>query len=127
MHKIISKHFNNAQYFGFTGTPIFEIIIKHKMEELQMICLKNVFILILIKDAIKDENVLGFSVDYVKTFTYKNNMNDEEVEAIDTDEVLLDDMRINLVVSDVLDHYTMKTRNKEYNALFTTFINTNVD
>ena len=24
MHKAINKHFNNAQYFGFTGTPRFE-------------------------------------------------------------------------------------------------------
>jgi type I restriction enzyme R subunit len=24
MHKEIKKHFNQAQYFGFTGTPIFE-------------------------------------------------------------------------------------------------------
>lgn len=67
MHKAINKHFNNAQYFGFTGTPRF---FENKSQEGRVTadlfekCLHTY----LIKDAINDGNVLGFSVEYIRTF-----------------------------------------------------------
>lgn len=118
MHKTISKTFTNAQYFGFTGTPRFE---ENKSQDGRSTadifgkCLHTY----LIKDAIKDGNVLGFSVDYFKTIEFSGNENDNEmVEGIDTDEVFLDDFRINMIVKDILDHHNTKTRDKKYNALF---------
>lgn len=66
MHRDISRHFQQAQYFGFTGTPRFE---ENKSQDgrstadLFEKCLHTY----LIKDAIHDNNVLGFSVEYIKT------------------------------------------------------------
>ena len=85
MHKQIAKTFTNAQYFGFTGTPRFE---ENKSQDGRSTadifekCLHTY----LIKDAINDGNVLGFSVDYVKTIESNiDDSNDERVQAIDTD------------------------------------------
>ncbi len=61
--KNIVKFFRNSQLFGFTGTPIFEQnhINKRTTGEIFNDCLHTY----LIKDAIADENVLGFLVEYV--------------------------------------------------------------
>lgn len=119
MHKSINKHFKNAQYFGFTGTPRF---YENKSQEgrvtadLFETCLHSY----LIKDAIKDGNVLGFSVEYVKTFdgAFEED-DDEKVKAIDKEEVFMSDKRIDLVANHIIDNHNAKTRNKEYTAIFT--------
>ena len=119
MHKIISNHFTNAQYFGFTGTPRFEINKAQDGRTTADIfekCLHTY----LIKDAIKDENVLGFSVDYISTMQAKENIADEKVQAIDTKEVFLSDERLALVVNNILEHHKSKTRDGMYNSLFAT-------
>lgn len=119
MHKMIKKKFPRAQYFGFTGTPrfaenasqdgrttadIFEKLVHHY----------------LIKNAIADGNVLGFNVDYVRTISSTVDIeDDEEVEAIDTEEVLMDDQRISNIVDYVLKIHNSKTNNRRYNAIFT--------
>lgn len=119
MHKAINKHFSNAQYFGFTGTPRFE---ENKSQDgrstadLFEKCLHHY----LIKDAIKDNNVLGFSVEYIKTFEGQFDENDDtKVKAIDTDEVIMSDTRIGLVTEHIVKYHSMKTRNMEYTAIFT--------
>ena len=63
-HKNIVKFFSNLQIFGFTGTPIFVENAKqeHTTKEVFSDCLHRY----LIKDAIADENVLGFLVEYYK-------------------------------------------------------------
>ena len=62
-HKNIVKFFNNIQLFGFTGTPIFvENANLHTTAEVFGDCMHRY----LIKDAIADENVLGFLVEYYK-------------------------------------------------------------
>ena len=118
MHKTISKTFTNAQYFGFTGTPRFE---ENKSQDGRSTadifdkCLHTY----LIKDAIKDENVLGFSVDYIKTLNINiDEENDEMVEGIDTDEVFMSDERVAMIASHILKHHNVKTRDRKYNALF---------
>lgn len=69
MHKDIVRHFQKAQFFGFTGTPRFEVNgkvegkITQTTEMLFGECVHNY----LIKDAIFDNNVLGFHVEYIKT------------------------------------------------------------
>lgn len=119
MHKMIKKKFPKAQYFGFTGTPrfpenasqdgrttadIFEKLVHHY----------------LIKNAIADGNVLGFNVDYVRTISATVDIeDDEEVEAIDTEEVLMDDQRISNIVEYILKIHNAKTNNRKYNAIFT--------
>lgn len=119
MHRQIAKTFGKAQYFGFTGTPRFKENPSQDGRSTADIfekCLHTY----LIKDAIKDENVLGFSVDYMK-FVEFNGKTEEDlmVEGIDTDEVFMSDDRIRLIAQDIVDHHNVKTRDKKYNAIFT--------
>lgn len=118
MHKEIKKHFNNAQYFGFTGTPIFEENAGHGLAT------GNLFgkqmHTYMIKDGINDNNILGFKVDYIKTFSLNLNITDDDVEAIDTTEVLESDERVNAIVNKIIQIHPIKTHSKEYNAIFTT-------
>lgn len=120
MHRQISKTFTNAQYFGFTGTPRFKENPSQDGRSTADIfekCLHTY----LIKDAIKDGNVLGFSVDYMKFVDYNSNQTEEDVmvEGIDTEEVFMADDRVRLIAQDIIDHHNTKTRDKKYNAIFT--------
>ncbi|MED1745748.1 type I restriction endonuclease subunit R [Brevibacillus borstelensis] len=119
MHKLINKHFKQAQYFGFTGTPLFE---ENKSPDGRVTadifekCLHTY----LIKDAIHDGNVLGFSVDYVKTVDVKIDENDKtKVKGIFTDEVWMHDDRIRMIAEHILTHHDRKSRSKGYTGLFT--------
>lgn len=119
MHRQISKTFTNAQYFGFTGTPRFKENPSQDGRSTADIfekCLHTY----LIKDAIKDGNVLGFSVDYMKFVDYNSNQTEEDVmvEGIDTEEVFMADDRVRLIAQDIIDHHNTKTRDRKYNALF---------
>ncbi|GGC88071.1 type-1 restriction enzyme R protein [Thalassobacillus devorans] len=119
MHTKISQHFQNAQYFGFTGTPR---LPENKSQDgrttadLFEKCLHTY----LIKEAIRDGNVLGFSVEYHRTFNATINEEDQtKVQGIDTDEIWMDDMRMNLVARNILDHHEQRSRSKGYSAIFT--------
>jgi type I restriction enzyme, R subunit len=118
MHKEIKKHFNQAQYFGFTGTPIFEDQAGNGLATGNLFG-KQVHTY-MIKDGIKDNNVLGFKVDYIKTFSVNLNITDDDVEAIDTTEVLESDQRVESIVNKIIQIHPIKTHNKEYNAIFAT-------
>lgn len=120
MHRQISKTFTNAQYFGFTGTPRFKENPSQDGRSTADIfekCLHTY----LIKDAIKDGNVLGFSVDYMKFVDYNSNQTEEDVmvEGIDIEEVFMADDRVRLIAQDIINHHNTKTRDRKYNALFT--------
>ena len=119
MHRQISKTFSKAQYFGFTGTPRFKENPSQDGRSTADIfekCLHTY----LIKDAIKDGNVLGFSVDYIKFIEYSGKTEEDiMVEGIDTDEVFMADERVNLIAQDIIDHHNIKTRDRKYNALLT--------
>lgn len=72
-HKAIKEFFPNAQLFGFTGTPIFEDNANYKQidgTEGTFVTTKDIFQKQLhaytITNAIDDENVLRFHVDYFK-------------------------------------------------------------
>ena len=119
MHKAINKHFINAQYFGFTGTPRF---FENRSQEGRVTadlfekCLHTY----LIKDAISDGNVLGFSVEYIKTFDGDiDESDDTRVAAIDKDEVFMADTRIENIANHIIKNHNGKTRNKEYTAILT--------
>lgn len=119
MHRQISKTFSKAQYFGFTGTPRFKENPSQDGRSTADIfekCLHTY----LIKDAIKDENVLGFSVDYMKFVEWSGKTEEDiMVEGIDTDEVFMADERIGIIAQDIINHHNVKTRDRKYNALFT--------
>jgi type I restriction enzyme, R subunit len=118
MRKEIDQHFQDAQYFGFTGTPRF---VENKSQDgrttadLFEKCLHHY----LIKDAIRDGNVLGFSVEYIRTFNAKiDETDDTEVHAINTDEVWHDERRLNLVADHILANHLRRSKSKQYCAMF---------
>ena len=117
MHTNITGFFNKVQYFGFTGTPIFSDNSNNNKttadlfgERLHTYSIKN---------AIGDENVLGFSVEYIRTFKGKD-IADTEVEAIDTKEVLEDPIRLELITDYIITNHNRKTFDKKYTSIFAT-------
>lgn len=121
-HKRICAFFRNHQMFGFTGTPIFAENAAAK--DGRKYTTKDLFHQQLhsyvITDAIKDENVLKFAVEYVGRYQQKDGAAtnlDINVEAIDTKEMLESDVRLEKITDYVIDHHAIKTRNKEFTAM----------
>lgn len=118
MHKIIVKNFKNFHMFGFTGTPIFAQNAKNNSNP-TFCTTKQAFGEKLhtytIVDAINDGNVLPFRIDYVNTIKSKEDIEDENVNAINTEEVLSSHERIAKVVEYIISHFDQKTiRNSLY-------------
>ncbi|QUH24210.1 type I restriction endonuclease subunit R [Methanobacterium alkalithermotolerans] len=115
MHKKITGFFTNLQYFGFTGTPIFAVNSNKKRTTRDIFGEKlHTYV---IKDAIHDQNVLGFCVEYLGT--YKNKaVIDIEVEDIDRKEVMESDLRLEKIVEYIINNHDKKTYNREFNAIF---------
>ena len=118
MHKIIVKNFKNFHMFGFTGTPIFAQNAKNNSNT-TFCTTKQAFGEKLhtytIVDAINDGNVLPFRIDYVNTIKPKEDIEDENVNAINTEEVLSSHERIAKVVEYIINHFDQKTiRNSLY-------------
>lgn len=121
-HKRIKEYFNNIQMFGFTGTPIFaENAVKNELgkrttSELFGDCLHKY----VITDAIRDENVLKFSVEYVGKYKKKDTATDIdiEVEDIDRDELMESPQRLNKIADFIIQHHNRKTYNREFTAMF---------
>ncbi len=124
-HDDIKKYFGNAQLFGFTGTPIFvDNSIKNERgkrttKDLFDECLHKY----VITDAIRDENVLRFTVEYVGKYRRKDDTRTEidiEVEAIDTKELMESPQRLEKIVDYIIANHEKKTHNKEFSAMFCT-------
>ena len=122
-HNRIKKFFNNHQMFGFTGTPIFaDNAVKNQLgkrttKELFEDCLHKY----VITDAIRDENVLKFSIEYVGRYKQKQtslNFVDIDVEAIDTKELLESPDRLNKITDYIIQNHSRKTHNKAFTAMF---------
>lgn len=116
LHRKISKAFKKYHMFGFTGTPIYAKN-QNKTNALGIVTTEQLFGERLhaytIVDAIRDGNVLPFSIDYLNTFAVNRQTEDEEVSGIDTSEVLCQPSRIANNVSYLLKHYDQKTKRKE--------------
>ena len=115
MHDIITTFFNNLQYFGFTGTPIFAINSIDGMTTKSLF--KDRLHTYVIQDAIKDGNVLGFSVEYLGKYRNKATL-DIEVEDIDRKELMESDDRLGKIVDFIIANHDRKTYNREFNAIF---------
>lgn len=138
MHGQIEKHFANANYIGFTGTPIFE---KNKGTDGRTTAdifpagdkLDSCLHRYMIKDAIADGNVLRFSVEYQRTIFARSiqakgidpeQLDDPEYckhHNIDIDNLLHDPLRIHNVATQIMEHheqYTHLQNNDIYTALF---------
>lgn len=116
MHEDITKFFTNTQCFGFTGTPILaENNNKNRTtKDLFEKCLHTY----VITDAIADNNVLGFTVEYESTFRKKEDAKDLKVEDIDRDEVFISDERVSNIVDFIINNYKRKTYSKEFTSMF---------
>ncbi len=100
-HKNIVKFFSNTQIFGFTGTPIFaeNSVGDHTTKEIFGKCLHRY----LIKDAIADENVLGFLVEYYNGNEVTNMMSED---------------RMREIAKFILNNFHKSTFDGEFDALF---------
>ena len=119
----ITNYFQKSQLFGFTGTPIFadnankNELGKRTTKDLFGSCLHKY----VITDAIRDQNVLRFGIEYVGKYKQKGNtLIDIEVEDIDKSEVLNDTKRLEKIADYIIAYHGQKTFNKEYSALFAT-------
>lgn len=121
-HNRIKSFFTNAQLFGFTGTPIFAD--NANKNELGTRTTKDLFEDCLhkyvITDAIKDENVLKFSVEYVGRYKQKGTATeiDIEVEDIDIQQLMEDNGRLEKIADYIIAHHNRKTHNRDYSAMF---------
>ncbi|MCE3296026.1 MAG: deoxyribonuclease HsdR [Crocinitomicaceae bacterium] len=119
-HDGIKKFFPNSQMFGFTGTPIFEQNAgsneygKRTTSMLFEECLHKY----VITDAIRDENVLKFSIEYISTFKKKDHIIDINVEDIDEMEVMNAPQRLNSIVDYIIANHGRKTHNREFTSIF---------
>ncbi|MCF8277918.1 MAG: type I restriction endonuclease subunit R [Flavobacteriales bacterium] len=120
-HRRIAQYFKNHQLFGFTGTPIFadnamsNELGKRTTKDLFQTCLHKY----VITDAIRDQNVLRFHVEYYRTVKRKGEITeDTKVEDIDTKEVLESDERMEKVVDHIIQYHDQKTHNRAYSAMF---------
>ncbi|MBP3851664.1 MAG: type I restriction endonuclease subunit R [Erysipelotrichaceae bacterium] len=137
MNAQIRKHFQNSNYIGFTGTPIFkenkgphgqttaDIFHSGKLDP----CIHKY----MIKEAIADGNVLRFSVEYMRSISV-TNIKDSKIDPkalddaeyckrhkIDLDELYHSDERIAAISEDILEHLNQHTRlenNNVYTAIF---------
>ncbi|MDE6020866.1 MAG: type I restriction endonuclease subunit R [Ruminococcus sp.] len=136
MHVDIKKHFANANYIGFTGTPIFEpnkgsdgrttadIFNAGKLDP----CLHRY----MIKDAIADGNVLRFSVEYQRTIFAHDiavkgidpeNLDDPEycrIHKIDMNKLYHSYERIAKIANHIMEHHEQHVhlQSNIYTALF---------
>ncbi len=121
-HNRIKAFFNNYQMFGFTGTPIFaDNAVKNELgkrttKELFGDCLHKY----VITDAIKDENVLKFAVEYVGKYKQKESATeiDIEVEDIDRKELMESPKRLEKIADYIIANHNRKTHNKEFTGMF---------
>ena len=116
MHRQIVKRFRKYHIFGFTGTPIFADNAQNELQTTAQIFggPKPLHTYTVI-NAIADENVLPFKVEYIKTIGTKEGIADEAVRDIDRERALLASERIHNIVEYVLQHFDQKTyRNKSY-------------
>ena len=121
-HLAITKFFHKNQMIGFTGTPIFaENAVGNKLGKRTTAELFDKPLhKYVITDAIADDNVLKFSVEYVGKYKEKENAATEidiDVENIDTKELLESDERIQMITDYIIANHPRKTHSKEFTAM----------
>jgi type I restriction enzyme R subunit len=118
-HKRIKEFFTNHQMFGFTGTPILEEnnnknkttkdLFEERLHEY------------VITNAIKDENVLRFSIEYVGKYKEKEGTKTElniQVEDIDKKELLEAPERIDKITDYIIANHNAKTHSRYFTSIF---------
>ena len=117
MHSAITKNFKKYNLFGFTGTPIFaqnagsggDMRLKTTQQ-----AFGDKLHTYTIVDAINDENVLPFRIDYVNTIKEKTCIADEQISAIDREKAMASPERVSQVVKYILEHFDQKTKRSSF-------------
>lgn len=123
--KNINRKFKKFYQFGFTGTPIFpENALGSETTETVFGRQLHSYV---ITDAIRDEKVLKFKVDYndvrPKFKTIEMEQDEKKLSAAETKEALLHPERIKEISQYILNHFREKTHRtyigaKGFNAMF---------
>lgn len=123
--KNIHKKFKKYYQFGFTGTPIF---VENALgSETTASVFGRELHSYVITDAIRDEKVLKFKVDYndvrPKFKSLEMEQDEKKLSAAETKEALLHPERIKEVSTYILDNFKIKTHrtnitSKGFNAMF---------
>jgi len=117
MHQAITKSFKNYHIFGFTGTPIFAANAGSGSNPLLRTteqAFGEKLHTYTIVDAIIDENVLPFRIDFINTIKMPDYINDKKVYSIDCEKALADPQRISEIVSYILEHFDQKTKRSSF-------------
>ena len=137
MHGYIKKHFQNGNYIGFTGTPIFEdnkgsngrttadMFFSGTLDP----CIHQY----MIKEAIADGNVLRFSVEYMRSISADSipiqDFDPDKIDdpdyctskGVDLDSLYHNPQRISMIADNILstlDSHIKPTEKDIYTALF---------
>ena len=117
MHNAITKNFKKYHIFGFTGTPIFAQNASSggdmRLKTTQQAFGDKLHTYTIV-DAINDENVLPFRIDYVNTLKTKEDILDKQISAIDRERILSAPERVKEVVKYILEHFDQKTKRTSY-------------
>ena len=117
MHAAITKNFKKYNLFGFTGTPIFaqnagtggDMRLKTTQQ-----AFGDKLHTYTIVDAINDENVLPFRIDYINTLKEKDGILDKQISAIDREKAMASPERVSQVVQYILEHFDQKTKRSSF-------------
>ncbi|WP_431608113.1 HsdR family type I site-specific deoxyribonuclease [Enterobacter hormaechei] len=124
--KNLKKKFKRFYQFGFTGTPIFAGKNALGAEDTASVFGKELHAYI-ITDAIRDEKVLKFKVDYndvrPQFKAIETETDEKKITAAENKHALLHPMRIAEVTNYILQHFRQKTHRafpgaKGFNAMF---------
>ena len=117
MHNAITKNFKKYHIFGFMGTPIFAQNASSggdmRLKTTQQAFGDKLHTYTIV-DAINDENVLPFRIDYVNTLKTKEDILDKQISAIDRERIMSAPERVKEVVKYILEHFEQKTKRTSY-------------
>ena len=117
MHDAITKAFRRYHMFGFTGTPIFpKNSSSNGLPHLKTTeqAFGDRLHSYTIVNAINDQNVLPFRIDYIKTIKEKAGVSEDQVWGIDTDKAFMSPENISNVTRYILEHFDQKTKRNTF-------------
>lgn len=113
MHTAITKKFKKYYIFGFTGTPIFSANAnatgKANLMTTYLVFGERLHTYTII-NAISDQNVLPFHLEYIRTMREKDGVEDAVVEDIDRERIMRDPKYISNIVTYIIKNFGKKTK-----------------
>mgnify|MGYP000884187300 CR=1 FL=1 len=124
--KNLKKKFKKFYQFGFTGTPIFAGVNALGAEDTASVFGRELHSYV-ITDAVRDEKVLKFKVDYndvrPQFKDFEGETDEKKLSAFENKQALLHPVRINEIAQYILNNFNQKTHRlqvgaKGFNAMF---------